>query len=113
MELGMIGLGKMGAFMTERLVRGGHRVVGFDRDAAAVSRVVEKGAAGADSLEKLIGAAEDAASHLADGSFGRAGGPDDRSADAAYGAGRHDHRRREFVLQGFDAARRMRWRRRK
>ena len=55
MELGMIGLGKMGAFMTERLVRGGHRVVGFDRDAAAVQRVVDKGAAGADSLEKIIG----------------------------------------------------------
>jgi 6-phosphogluconate dehydrogenase len=55
MELGMIGLGKMGAFMTERLVRGGHRVVGLDRDPAAIARVVEKGAAGADSLEKLIG----------------------------------------------------------
>ncbi len=54
MELGMIGLGKMGAFMTERLVRGGHRVVGVDRDPAAVSRVVEKGATGADSLEKMI-----------------------------------------------------------
>src|ERR1700684_2597864 len=54
MELGMVGLGKMGAFMTERLVRGGHRVVGLDRDPAAVSRVVEKGAAGADTLEKLI-----------------------------------------------------------
>ncbi len=54
MELGLIGLGKMGAFMTERLVRGGHRVVGLDRDPAAVSRVVEKGAAGADTLEKLI-----------------------------------------------------------
>jgi 6-phosphogluconate dehydrogenase len=54
MELGMIGLGKMGAFMTERLVRGGHRVVGLDRDAAAVQRVVEKGAAGADTLEKLV-----------------------------------------------------------
>ena len=54
MELGMIGLGKMGGFMVERLVKGGHRVVGLDRDAAAVSRVVEKGAAGADSLEKLI-----------------------------------------------------------
>ena len=54
MELGIIGLGKMGAFMTERLVRGGHRVVGFDRDAAAVARVMEKGAAGADSAEKLI-----------------------------------------------------------
>jgi 6-phosphogluconate dehydrogenase len=55
MELGMIGLGKMGAFMTERLVRGGHRVVGFDRDAAAVKRVVDKGAAGIDSLDKLVG----------------------------------------------------------
>ena len=54
MELGMIGLGKMGAFMTERLVRGGHRVVGFDRDPAAVKNVVDKGAAGADSLEKII-----------------------------------------------------------
>src|SRR5579871_1393022 len=55
MEMGMIGLGKMGGFMTERLVRGGHRVVGFDRDAAAVQRVVEKGAAGVDSLDKMIG----------------------------------------------------------
>jgi 6-phosphogluconate dehydrogenase len=55
MELGMIGLGKMGGFMTERLVRGGHRVVGFDRDPAAVQRVVGKGAGGADSLEKLFG----------------------------------------------------------
>ena len=55
MELGMIGLGKMGAFMTERLVRGGHRMVGLDRDSAAVQRVVDKGAAGADSLEKLVG----------------------------------------------------------
>ena len=54
MELGMIGLGKMGAFMTERLVKGGHRVVGFDRDAAAVQRVIDKGSAGADSLEKMI-----------------------------------------------------------
>ena len=55
MELGMIGLGKMGGFMVERLVKGGHRVVGLDRDAAAVSRVVEKGAAGADTLERMVG----------------------------------------------------------
>ena len=54
MELGMIGLGKMGAFMTERLLRGGHRVVGLDRDPAAVARVVEKGAQGAGSIEKLL-----------------------------------------------------------
>ncbi len=53
MELGMVGLGKMGAFMVERLVRGGHRIVGFDRDAGAVARVVSVGAEGADSLAAL------------------------------------------------------------
>jgi 6-phosphogluconate dehydrogenase len=53
MELGMVGLGKMGAFMVERLVRGGHRVVGYDRDAGAVARVVSTGAEGSDSLASL------------------------------------------------------------
>jgi 6-phosphogluconate dehydrogenase len=46
----------MGAYMTERLVRGGHRVVGYDRDAVVVKRVVDQGAAGVDSLEKLVAA---------------------------------------------------------
>src|SRR6202140_364935 len=55
MELGMVGLGRMGANMVERLVRGGHRVVGFDRDAAAVARVTSAGAGGADSLANLAG----------------------------------------------------------
>jgi len=41
--------------MVERLVRGGHRVVGFDRDAGAVARVVAVGAEGADSLASLVG----------------------------------------------------------
>jgi 6-phosphogluconate dehydrogenase len=54
MELGMIGLGKMGGFMSERLARAGHRVVGYDRDAAVVQKIGEKGIAGANSLEKLI-----------------------------------------------------------
>ena len=53
MELGIIGLGKMGGYMAERLLRGGHRIVGYDRDAAPIARVVEKGATGADSIEKL------------------------------------------------------------
>jgi 6-phosphogluconate dehydrogenase len=55
MELGMVGLGRMGANMVERLVRGGHRPVGYDRDAAAVARVVSAGAEGADSLASLAG----------------------------------------------------------
>jgi len=54
MELGMIGLGKMGAFMTERLVKGGHRVIGYDFNAAAVQAAVAKGAAGAGSLDALV-----------------------------------------------------------
>ena len=54
MQLGMVGLGKMGANMTERLVRGGHEVIGYDRNPEAVERVVEIGAGGAGSLEDLV-----------------------------------------------------------
>ncbi len=39
MQLGMIGLGRMGANMVERLLRGGHQLVGYYRDPAAVQRV--------------------------------------------------------------------------
>jgi len=53
MELGMIGLGRMGANMSERLLRAGHRVVSYDRDPEAVKRVVGKGAQGVDGLEQL------------------------------------------------------------
>jgi 6-phosphogluconate dehydrogenase len=53
MEIGMIGLGKMGANMTKRLVQGGHRVVVTDRNATAVQAVVTEGAAGAASIAEL------------------------------------------------------------
>jgi 6-phosphogluconate dehydrogenase len=54
MELGMIGLGRMGANMSERLVRGGHRVISYDRSAEAIQRVVDKGALGAHSLADFV-----------------------------------------------------------
>ncbi len=54
MELGMIGLGRMGANMTERLVRGGHQVITYDRSAEAIQRVVDKGAVGAASLADFV-----------------------------------------------------------
>jgi 6-phosphogluconate dehydrogenase len=53
MELGMVGLGRMGANMSERLVRGGHRVVGYDPSPDAGRRASEKGIAAADSLASL------------------------------------------------------------
>ena len=53
MELGMIGLGRMGANMTERLIHGGHRVVVHDIDSAAVRRTAELGAVAAASIESL------------------------------------------------------------
>jgi 6-phosphogluconate dehydrogenase len=53
MELGMIGLGRMGANMTLRLLRGGHRVVGFDFNPDARKRVEQHGAASVASLDAL------------------------------------------------------------
>jgi len=53
MRVGVIGLGRMGANIGRRLMRGGHEVVGFDRDAAGVAALAADGAAGAASLEEL------------------------------------------------------------
>ena len=50
----MIGLGKMGANMTERLLKGGHQVVVYDRDPAPVDAAVVLGASPSDSIEDLV-----------------------------------------------------------
>jgi len=54
MELGMIGLGRMGANMTERLARGGHRVVGYDPKPESRARIESIGAAAATSVDALV-----------------------------------------------------------
>jgi len=54
MELTMIGLGRMGGNMTNRLIKGGHRVVAYDLNSAAVERAVAGGAAKADSFEAAV-----------------------------------------------------------
>ncbi len=54
MQLGMVGLGRMGANMTTRLLRAGHGVVAFDRSADAVQGSVKDGATGAASLDDLL-----------------------------------------------------------
>ena len=55
MQLGMIGLGRMGANMVRRLVGGGHECVVFDRSAAAVQDLAQHHAIGASSLADLAG----------------------------------------------------------
>jgi 6-phosphogluconate dehydrogenase len=54
MELGIIGLGRMGANMTERLLRGGHKLITYDRSPEAIQRCVDKGALGAHSLAEFV-----------------------------------------------------------
>ena len=53
MQLGMVGLGRMGAGLVRRLIRDGHRCVGYDVSADAVKAVESDGAAGATSLEEF------------------------------------------------------------
>ena len=54
MQLAMIGLGKMGGNMTERLIRNGHQVVAYDRDPATVTRYQGLGAAPAKDLADVV-----------------------------------------------------------
>jgi 6-phosphogluconate dehydrogenase len=54
MQLGMIGLGRMGANMVRRLLKGGHRCVVFDMSPTAVNELVQEKAAGSSSLPDLV-----------------------------------------------------------
>jgi len=54
MDIGMVGLGRMGGNMSRRLLRGGHRVVGYATDAAAIEALARDGGVGARSLDELV-----------------------------------------------------------
>src|SRR5262249_7955750 len=56
MQLGMIGLGRMGANMARRLMRGGHHCVVYDRSAEAVKGLAGEGATGSEALAQLVAA---------------------------------------------------------
>ena len=55
MQIGMIGLGRMGSNMVRRLLRAGHSLVVFDRSSAAVQALAAEGAVGATSLADFVG----------------------------------------------------------
>jgi 6-phosphogluconate dehydrogenase len=54
MQLGMVGLGRMGSNMTRRLMRGGHQLVVSDLSADAVKKLADEGAGASSSLEDLV-----------------------------------------------------------
>lgn len=56
MQMGMVGLGRMGASMVQRLMRGGHECVASDENAEAVASVAHEGALGVSSLDALAAA---------------------------------------------------------
>lgn len=56
MQLGMVGLGRMGANMVRRLMRSGHDCVAYDRSESAVAALAAEGATGANTLEAFVAA---------------------------------------------------------
>ena len=80
MQLAMIGLGRMGGNMTERLMRGGHTVVAFDREPDTVAKYQQMGATPAKDLADVVQQALRAARHLDHGAGRQAGGRHDRRA---------------------------------
>ncbi|HZI62373.1 MAG TPA: decarboxylating 6-phosphogluconate dehydrogenase [Pyrinomonadaceae bacterium] len=54
MQIGMIGLGRMGANMVRRLLRGGHQCVVYDRNVEAIAKLTGEGATGSESLDDFI-----------------------------------------------------------
>ena len=106
MEIAMIGLGKMGANMTTRLLEKGHRVVACDVKEEAVRAAEAGGAIGARTLDEVV---EKLSAPRAVWVMVPAGKPtDDTIAALARGRapvpGRHRHRRGEQQLQGHDAS---------
>ena len=73
MQLGIIGLGRMGANIALRLMRDGHQCVAYDIDAGAVAKLETEGAAGAELSRRPRGGAGAAQSHLAHASRGADG----------------------------------------
>ncbi len=100
MQIGMIGLGRMGGNMVRRLMKDGHTCVVYDRGADVVGAFVKEGATGAKSLEELVSKLQKPrAVWVMVPSGGTHRGHGAIAGQAARGRG-HDHRRRQQLLQG-------------
>ena len=99
MQLGMVGLGRMGANMVRRLQRAGHDCVAFDRHPENVQAVVDEGATGAASLEELVAKMDKPRAVWLMIPAAYVDGTLDAAA-AAPGHRRRRHRRRQLLLPG-------------
>jgi 6-phosphogluconate dehydrogenase len=91
MQLGMVGLGRMGANMTRRLMRGGHQLVVSDLSADAVKQLAGEGAGGSSSLEDLVGKLTPPRAVWVMVPVGRCHGADGAETGAAHASRRHHH----------------------
>ena len=90
MQLGMVGLGRMGANMTRRLMRGGHKLVVSDLSADAVKQLAGEGAGGSSSLEDFVAKLTPPRA-VGDGALGRCHRTDRAEAGAAHASRRRHH----------------------
>ena len=97
MQLGMIGLGRMGAGMVRRLMRAGHECVVYDVSGAAVKAMAAEGATGASSLEDFAAKLTQPRNAWVMVPAGFTQATVRELADAVRGR-RHDHRRRQLLL---------------
>ena len=88
MQIGMVGLGRMGANMVRRLIKGGHQCVVFNRTPQKVKDLVKESAVGAVFARRPREETPEAAGSLVDGAR-RSRGQDHRRPAAAAGARRH------------------------
>ena len=98
MQLGMVGLGRMGANLVRRLMRDGHRCVVFDVNPDAVARLADEGATGAASIDEFVAALEPPRAVVGHGPRGRDHRAERGRPRGEDGARRRDHRRREHPL---------------
>ena len=101
MQIGMIGLGKMGGNMSRRLMKAGHHCVVYARTAKTREALAKDGATAAVSIADLVKKlGEKPRADLADVAGGQGHRRDGRATRRPAGPGRHHHRRRQFLLQG-------------
>ncbi len=103
MQIGMIGLGRMGSNMVRRLMNGGHTCVVYDRNVEAVQTLAAEGATGTSTVDQFISKLKPPRTVLVDGA-GSGCGIVHFGTIRQTAAGRCCHRRWQLLLRGRHSA---------